>query len=200
MKRTPDITDKLEAVARASDVEYADICREAIAVIERLRNPLDHATLTQLLDYDPETGIFRWKVDRPYKVHAGDVAGTMSRGYIQLCIFKRYYAGHRLAWFYVHGVWPKKKYQIDHINLVKTDNRIANLREVTKTQNNRNLAMRLNNKVGLKGVCKWHKKFTAYITVDGKTKYLGLFNTPEEAHAAYAAASQLHHGEYGRSC
>lgn len=158
---------------------------------------LSHAELTRLLDYDPATGIFRWKVDRGSHTKAGAIAGCLNRGYVQLCIRKMLFAAHRVAWFYVHGVWPKD--ELDHENIVRNDNRLDNLREVTSTENNRNVGMRKSNKVGLKGVCRHHRKFTAYITVEYKTHYLGLFDTPEEAHAAYTAASQLHHGAHGRS-
>lgn len=158
---------------------------------------LAHETLTRLLDYNPETGVFTWKVDRRGGPKAGDVAGTINRGYGQLCIEKRLFASHRVAWFYVHRRWPKA--ELDHANLDRSDNRISNLREVTKTENNRNVGRKSNNKSGYKGVCIHGARFTAYITVNSETIYLGIFDTPEEAHAAYVAASHRYHGEFGRA-
>lgn len=158
---------------------------------------LSHETLTALLDYNPETGVFVWKVDRGTSTKAGSEAGTINRGYGQLCINKTLFASHRVAWFYIHKRWPVA--ELDHINLDRADNRLVNLREVTKTENNRNVGRKKHNKSGFKGVCIHGDKFTAYITVDSETVYLGIYNTPEEAHAAYAAASLQYHGNYGRA-
>lgn len=160
---------------------------------------LTHEMLTEALDYDPETGVFRWKIDRGTHTKAGNIAGTINRGYGQLCINKKLFASHRVAWFYVHRRWPVA--ELDHINLVRTDNRIENLREVTKKENNRNVRIKKHNTTGYKGVCRSAngKRFTAYITVDYETNYLGTFDTEEEAHAAYVAASKQHHGEFGRA-
>jgi hypothetical protein len=165
---------------------------------------LDHATLTRLLDYDPSTGVFRWKERTSNRVKVGDVAGVVDtrekKGHRYLCINGIRYAAHRVAWFYVKKVWPKL--EIDHRNLCGDDNWIDNLREATHQQNMRNVAMRKRNRTGFKGVVPHSQaknKFTAQISVDGVTRYLGLFNTPEEAHQRYAEASLVHHHEYGRS-
>lgn len=171
--------------------------RAIIAAMKPREESLSHETLTRVLDYDPATGVFVWKVDRGRSTKAGSVAGTLNRGYVQLSIEKKLYAGHRVAWFYVHKTWPAN--ELDHINMVRDDNRMVNLREVTKTENNRNVGIKSHNSIGFKGVCKHKDKFVAYITVNSETKYLGIFHTPEEASAAYAAASKLYHGEYGRS-
>ena len=161
---------------------------------------LDWATLERALDYDPETGIFRWKQPRR-RVKVGDITGTPdTHGHLGITLDGIRYSAHRLAWFYVHKVWPKD--EIDHINRVKTDNRIANLREATHQQNMFNTDRRRNNLSGFKGVVRLRREknnFMARIQVDGKTIFLGLFPTPEEAHAAYADASQRYHGKYGRS-
>jgi hypothetical protein len=93
------------------------------------------------------------------------------------------------------------KHEIDHINLIKDDNRICNLREATRTGNVRNVGVKKHNKLGVKGVRRHLQspsKFEASITVNGKRIYLGLYKSVEEASAAYAAASKRFHGEYGR--
>jgi hypothetical protein len=160
---------------------------------------LTHEELTRLLDYDPETGVFRWKVVTSNRVTKGQVAGSNDgKGHLLIRLNGTKYAAHRLAWFYVHKVWPHP--EIDHINRVKDDNRIANLREATRNQNNRNVGIKRHNKSGFKGVCRHSQakhKYQAQILVNGKKIYLGLFDTPEDAHAAYVAASEEHHGEYG---
>ena len=89
--------------------------------------------LREVASYDPETGEFRWILPRK-KVTVGAVAGTLSkRGYIDICSDVRVYKAHRLAWLYVHGAWPEAL--IDHINGDKADNRLANLRPATKSEN-----------------------------------------------------------------
>lgn len=162
---------------------------------------LSHEELIRLLDYDPATGVFRWKVAPSNRVHVGQSAGSpYRRGYIFVTINGVRYAAHRLAWFYVYKFWPKN--EIDHINLVSGDNRITNLREATHQQNVRNVAMQGRNRTGFKGVTPHQQsphKFIAQITVDGRNLYLGLFDTPEDAHAEYVKASIQHHQQFGRS-
>lgn len=158
---------------------------------------LSHETLTELLDYNPETGVFTWKKVTSNRVNVGDVAGQKIKGHLLIQINGWRYMAHRLAWFYVHKAWPKD--EIDHENLIRDDNRLSNLREATHQQNVYNVKKRRHNTTGFKGVT-FHKaagRFMAQIRADRKYIYLGLFDTPEEAHAAYAAASKEHHGEYG---
>ncbi len=162
---------------------------------------LDHETLTQILDYNGETGVFTWKAPLSNRVKVGDVAGQIDHnGHRNINVNGVRYGAGRLAWFAVHRVWPTD--EIDHINLVKDDNRIANLREATRNQNNRNVRRKRHNSTGFKGVIRHSQsrhKFVAQITVDGKCIYLGIFDTPEDAHACYVAASRRWHGEYGRA-
>ncbi len=161
---------------------------------------LDHQTLTRILDYNAETGVFTWKVPTSNRVRAGEVAGSPDRhGHLLICVNGIRYGAGRLAWFAVHKVWPTD--EIDHINLIKDDNRIANLREATHQQNVRNVKMRRNNRTGLKGVVapKGTRKFVAQITIDGKVNYLGLYDTPEKAHEVYVSASRRWHGAFGRT-
>jgi hypothetical protein len=156
--------------------------------------------LRELLDYNPTTGIFTWVRKRRPRIQAGDVAGTMkARWYVIIEIDGKKFFAHRLAWLYVHGEWPSS--DLDHVDTVKSHNWIANLRLATKTQNNANSHARGHNKSGLKGV-NWFPragKWRAAIRFAGKNKHLGLFTTPEAAHAAYIDAAKRLHGEFARA-
>jgi hypothetical protein len=153
--------------------------------------------LRELLHYDPETGEFLWRTTgkgRRQDCRAGTIESP--RGYVFINIDGRIWRSHRLAWLYVHGEWPKQ--QIDHINGNKTDNRIANLRDVSSGENTQNRSAPLsNNKSGFLGVT-WKKtlgRWVANICHCGTPQYLGAFDTPEEASAAYLAAKRrLHRG------
>lgn len=97
---------------------------------------LTHDRLKRLLAYNPETGEFTWNENRNRSAMKGDAAGAKgSTGYIAIFINGKYYAAHNLAWFYVHGYWP---IEIDHIDRIKTNNKIENLRECTRVENMRN--------------------------------------------------------------
>jgi len=143
-----------------------------MSTLERLR---------ELLDYDPSTGTFTWLVSRGNAI-AGSIAGCVNgEGYWQIQIDgKRYYA-HRLVWLHVHGVWPAN--QIDHINGVKDDNRLANLREATQSENKRNTGTYRNSTSGVKGVhfYKATGKYQAQSKLNGKLHHLGYHATLEAA-------------------
>lgn len=143
---------------------------------------LTQERLKTLLDYNPETGDFTNKVFRGLRAMPGDMAGNVSQGgYIELTIDKRKYKAHRLAWFYVYGVWPTNS--IDHINRVKIDNRICNLRDVTQAQNGQNKTKHTNNTSGYTGV-HWHKatkRWRARLCVARKDIYLGQFKDIQSA-------------------
>jgi hypothetical protein len=153
------------------------------------------ADIGRLLAYDAETGIFKWKIDSPRR-KSGEIAGSMNKdGYMKVTVMYRTYLLHRLAWLLVHGALPDL--EIDHKNGLKTDNRISNLRPVTGSVNKQNLrnAPASNKSCGLLGVTKVKGKWQAQIKLQSKNKYLGLFSTPEEAHAAYLSAKRsLHEG------
>jgi hypothetical protein len=151
------------------------------------------------LEYRPETGALIWK-----KCRDSSKIGTQSKSldvsvYVQVNIAGTVLKGHRLAWYLHYGAWPVGP--IDHINGVRDDNRIENLREVdhkTNCQNVRLGSMR-NKSTGFLGVyknknCKL-KPYRAKIVSDGRQIHLGGYATPEEAHAAYVAAKRnLHAG------
>ena len=152
--------------------------------------------LKALLDYDPETGVFKWRVNRG-RINAGTIAGceTQNGGQRYRLIIvsrKRFYA-HRLAWLYVYGVEPS---EIDHKNVDGLDNRIENLRECTPSQN---IANRKSwSKCGLKGVRFQSGKWTAQIYINKKHVHLGRFPSKDEAHAAYAAKAKEVFGDFAR--
>ncbi|CAB4241124.1 HNH nuclease [uncultured Caudovirales phage] len=157
---------------------------------------LTHTRLKELLHYDPLTGIFTWRIYRSPVARVGDTAGTLdSHGHRQIGVQRKLYGAHRLAWFYVYGVWPKN--DIDHMNRIKDDNRIKNLRDVPTALNCQNAVdARSNSKSKLLGVHRKRYSFIAQIAVGGKKIHLGSFKTAEDAHAAYIAAKQkLHPGD-----
>ncbi|WP_395454812.1 HNH endonuclease signature motif containing protein [Azospirillum melinis] len=152
----------------------------------------------ELFNYDPETGIFTWRISRTGSIRVGQVAGTVRKvtGYVRIHVDGKFYYAHRLAWLYMTGEWPAE--EIDHINRQGGDNRFANLRPASRAQNGGNTSIRRRNKSGVKGV-SWYKrgrKWKAQIMMNGKNCSLGCFNTISEAAAAYAAAAELCYGEY----
>lgn len=166
-------------------------------VTESQRPPAQGITaeyLRLVLHYDPETGIFTWKVRAANSIKVGDVAGCLgsSTGYLQIRVHSRDYLAHRLAWLYVYGNWPED--QIDHINRIRTDNRIANLREASHKQNLQNASKRSDNTSGHTGVV-WNKqcsKWRAKIRHNYREIHLGLFTDLAEAIAARKAAEKLY--------
>jgi len=150
---------------------------------------LTHDRLLELLSYDPETGVFTHKRKRGYR--GGEIAGTYGKErYWMIGVMGKVYGAGRLAWFYVHGVWPTN--EIDHKNQVKTDNWIENLRDVTGQINKQNQHRpHKDNKLGIMGVSKNSNRYTAQI---GRVK-LGYFDTAEEAHQVFVAAKKKLHPE-----
>ena len=148
--------------------------------------------LRSILAYDADTGVFTRLVSVSSRAKVGDVAGCKSNGYIVIRVFGKSRYAHRLAWLYVYGQWPAG--DIDHIDGCGTNNRIANLRDVTHSTNMQNLIQAtIRNTNGFLGVMRSRKQWEARILVDGKRRYLGQFDTPELAHAAYLEAKRLHH-------
>lgn len=153
---------------------------------------LTAARLRHLLRYNPTTGVFvrRVAAGRHGCHKAGTVAGHLNarHGYITIRVDGRSYLAQRLAWLYMTGEWPKK--QIDHKNLIRSENRWNNLREATHGQNVQNSSLRKNNTSGFKGASilksqyPLTKPFRARITVNRKEIGLGYFTTAAEAHGA----------------
>ena len=157
---------------------------------------MDAEILRGIVTYDPKTGYMHWKEDHKYfkSIRAGDIVGRTSNknGYRSTSINGKQYYQHRLVWLYVYGEWPKS--DLDHINGIREDNRIENLRLATKSQNAHNKKKFRNNTSGIVGAYR-HYSGTWYssIMVEGKSKYLGSFKTAEEAGAAYAKAKRELH-------
>jgi len=149
-----------------------------------------------ILDYSEETGLFTWRANsgRWGRIKAGSVAGSNSHGYTTIVLDGARHPVHRLAWLVTHGMWPSG--EIDHINGMRSDNRIANLRDVPKRINgqNRRAANADNKSCGLLGATPNGKTgWMAQITVDGKRVYIGTFRTAEAAHVAYVEAKRTLH-------
>jgi len=157
---------------------------------------ISHDFLRSILNYSPETGLFEWKISKGTK-KVGSIAGAINRtGYFAITIDKHRYLSHRLAWFYFYGVWPNE--DVDHKNRVRTDNRIANLRLASKSQNQFNSSIRKDNTSGYKGVyyCAREGKYLAQIMVNRKRISLGYHTSAIDAHRAYQKASLTYHGEF----
>jgi hypothetical protein len=150
--------------------------------------------LKEFLEYDKETGVFIRKIDW-YKSKKGDIAGTDDgRGYKKIWILGKKYLLHRLAWLYVYGKFPDN--DIDHINGNPSDNRIENLRDVSKSCNLQNQSrMHKNNKSGMLGVVAHYGKYRAQLTIKGITLKSKRFESKEEAHAEYIKMKRFYHGE-----
>jgi hypothetical protein len=158
---------------------------------------ITQAELKEMLDYSPDTGIFIWIKPTSLRTRKGTEAGHIgNHGYRGIRIHRRMYMCHRLAWLYVYGDFPKNK--IDHINMVRTDNRIENLREATQAENMFNTGLRVNNQHGYKGVSldKRDMRWNARAKVNYKQIHLGRFATKEEAAMAYEDFAKANHGEF----
>jgi len=149
--------------------------------------------IRQLLDYNPLTGVFLWKVSRGGTAKLGTVAGNLNKnlGYVMISIYDKPYYAHILAWFFVKGKWPKG--EIDHKDTVRHHNWFSNLRDVSKSGNMQNLTKaHADNKTGFLGVTfdKQSGKPKAQLRVNGKLMLSAKFDTPEQAHTAYVEAKR----------
>lgn len=165
-----------------------------------MTEPISRERLLELLHYDPETGVFRWRIKRA-RIEAGTIVGNENKTrpdqpYRQIWIKGKNYRASRLAWLYMTGALPEK--EIDHRNGNPLDDAWSNLRLATSTQNKANQKRRPDNKTGFKGVHIKGERFYARTRIGGVYKYLGMFGTAEEAAAKYREITTLVHGEFAR--
>lgn len=158
-------------------------------------NVITAERLRERLDYNSGTGVFTWKVRGSARAGPGEVAGTVdSRGYLVIGVDGKQRSAHRLAWLYFYGVWPER--QIDHKDGDRLNNSIANLRDIAGALNRQNQRNpRSNNTSGFLGVspCKKTGRWLAHIGIDGRSRYVGRYDTREEAHEAYLEAKRRLH-------
>lgn len=151
------------------------------------------------LSYDPITGLFHWrKSGRGRSKREGEVAGCPhSNGYLRIKVCGTQYLAHRLAWLFVHGAWPV--HEVDHVNRDRADNRLANLRAATVSENRRNtVGIPSRRQSKFKGVSlgKGYRRWSARIFVGGVLHKIGLFDTEAEAAEAYREAAARLHGVF----
>ena len=159
------------------------------------------ATLTQeylksILDYDLDTGIFTWKINKAKRTNIGDIAGWSDNGYREIEINDKKYKAHRLAWLYVYGEMPKKL--IDHVDGNRSNNKISNLREATYQTNNENYKTPKTNKSGVKNV-SWYKninKWVVSISIRKTKKTVGYYDDLELAELVAVEARNKYRGEF----
>lgn len=161
------------------------------------KSKITQEELKEILIYNPENGIFTWKVDIGRRLKAGSIAGCLEPNKYWVIRYqgRRYYA-HRLAWLLTYGELPIKF--IDHKDRVRSNNRINNLRECSRSKNAMNQGIPSNNTSGFKGV-SWNSeinKWYALCTGINGRENLGSFDTPEEASKAYNDFASVHHGEF----
>ena len=149
----------------------------------RKQFPLTYELANQYFNYDELSGDIFWKISRQGHVKAGDLAGAMGKHYRYIYIFGKNYLAHRLAWLLYYKTWPEN--QIDHLNGIKTDNRISNLQDVTKSENMQNTKSKgyfLNKNNGL---------YVAQINANNRHYSLGSYKTTKEARSAYLSAKKI---------
>jgi hypothetical protein len=153
---------------------------------------LDAKTLREVLSYDPETGVFAWKIRKKGIRHGREPGCITKFGHRLIRLDRVAYMAHRLAWLYVYGKWPSNDH-IDHINGRPDDNRICNLRDVSVAQNIANRkGPNKNSKSGALGVHRYGIRWCARIMKDRRSIRIGVFDTIADASAcvqAYKAAA-----------
>lgn len=159
---------------------------------------IQHDILISMLAYDAVTGVFTWKI-KAGKSGIGKVAGRVGRlGYRQIRVRGTHYLAHRLAWYYVHGEWPRL--DIDHIDTNKDNNAISNLRLATQSENMANRGLTRSNTTGFKGIqSRPNGRWRASREINRKWISLGTYGSKEEASAAYMRSLEATHGKFARA-
>lgn len=160
---------------------------------------LTQESLKEILDYDPETGLFLWLKSTGPRAIIGTRAGTPhNKGYWFIRILGETHLAHRLAFLWMTGAFPEN--DVDHANMDRSDNRWANLRAATRSQNRANTKIRADNASGYKGVC-WNpktRKWRAQTMKDGRRLYLGEYPSKEAAYQKYTEAFCENFKEFAR--
>lgn len=162
---------------------------------------LTQKRLKEVLHYNPDTGIFTWKIKTARCVKIGSIAGSVvSNNYIHLAINYRDYKAHRLAWLYIHGVWPEN--EIDHIDHNPKNNKLINLRSVTTKENSKNRKKYCTNTSGVNGVhwCKRRSKWISRARDNGNNLFSKGFKDFFEAvcHRKSLEIKHNFHANHGR--
>ena len=176
---------------RYSNIRKDERSGEAFFIGQKM---ITQERLKELVSYNPETGVFVWISNNGMKAKAGNIAGRIGAyGYSVFSVDGRVYFAHRLAWLYINGEFPRNN--IDHLNGVRDDNRIANLRDVTQQINCQNHRKQNGNKKELIGACfdKATGKYKAQIMHNGVNFHIGRFDTQEQAHMAYVETKRSIH-------
>ena len=185
------LSENLSSVSDDQYFELRDICLTDFRV--NTKTHMTQSRLKKILEYNPLTGVFLW-------LSCGSCAGMEYSGYLSISMLGSSYKAHRLAWLYMYGKFPDN--QIDHINGIKDDNRILNLRDVTQAENCKNSKIAVNNTSGFKGV-EWipsRNKWRALISSNGKKINLGSHSCKIDAVAAVIRARKMYgfHSNHGR--
>lgn len=152
------------------------------------KNKLTQKEIRRLFSYNKNTGILKWKVSLNSSIKIGSIAGTKHQGYLDVKIYGKSYRVHRIIWLGIHGYFTEN--EIDHINKNGIDNRLCNLREVSRQCNVRNRGINKRNKSGITGVYYHRKKWESKITINYKQKNIGTFTCFDEAVCHRLAAEQ----------
>ena len=155
---------------------------------------LTQARLKELIKYEPDTGNFIWIAPTRRRIVFGSIAGClMNGGYWHIRIDAKKYLAHRLAWLYVHGEFPIE--HLDHIDGNRINNRFSNIRACSRAENGQNRISNKNSTSKYLGV-HWHRlsnRWQAQIRINKKPIYLGLFDSEQDAYAAYCKAKKEIH-------
>jgi predicted HAD superfamily Cof-like phosphohydrolase len=153
--------------------------------------------LKKYLHYEPSTGVFTRLFKSGPRGTVGSIVGYKTKKeYLSIKLLGKTYQAHRLAWLYMHGVWPIKS--IDHINGVRGDNSISNLREASEAENGANRRLNTNTTSGYKGVT-WHapsKSWQARCAINGQRYDLGRFQNKYDAAKAYVDFAKAKQGAF----
>lgn len=184
-----------------SELQKQNVAQESAGLKNagtKRKSHISQERLREVLDYNPDTGVFTWVNGNSRNVKSGDIAGYKNQqGYIRIRVGAKLLPAHRLAWIYVYGE-DIDGYEIDHINGDKSDNRICNLRISSHQQNMFNMKKKSTNKSGVKGVHfdKRCNKWRAQTSINKKRVHLGLFNTIESAEEAISEFMVANHKEF----